>query len=110
MLIDCCNSDTGQDRRREAQGLRKPLLANLYMRRFVLGWKMLGLEQSLSSRIVTYADDLVILCRTALFAVLLEGATGLRRRVHFAPSHVGRQRMDGARWSSSSDENSAVRD
>jgi group II intron reverse transcriptase/maturase len=39
-----------------------PLLANLYMRRFVLGWKMLGLEQSLGSRIVTYADDLVILC------------------------------------------------
>jgi RNA-directed DNA polymerase len=40
-----------------------PLLANLYMRRFVLGWKMLGLEGSLGSRIVTYADDLVILCR-----------------------------------------------
>jgi hypothetical protein len=36
---------------------------NLYMRRFVLGWKMLGLEQSLGSRIVTHADDLVILCR-----------------------------------------------
>jgi hypothetical protein len=40
-----------------------PLLANLYMRRFVLGWKKLGLEYSLGSRIVTYADDLVILCR-----------------------------------------------
>ena len=40
-----------------------PLLANLYMRRFVLGWKKLGLEQSLGSRIVSYADDLVILCR-----------------------------------------------
>jgi RNA-directed DNA polymerase len=40
-----------------------PLLANLYMRRFVLGWKKLGLEQSLGSKIVTYADDLVILCR-----------------------------------------------
>jgi RNA-directed DNA polymerase len=39
-----------------------PLLANLYMRRFVLGWKKLGLEESLGSRIVTYADDLVILC------------------------------------------------
>ena len=33
------------------------------MRRFVLGWKKLGLERSLGSRIVTYADDLVILCR-----------------------------------------------
>jgi hypothetical protein len=40
-----------------------PLLANLYMRRFVLGWKKLGLETSLGTRIVTYADDLVILCR-----------------------------------------------
>jgi hypothetical protein len=29
----------------------------------VLGWKKLGLEQSLGTRIVTYADDLVILCR-----------------------------------------------
>jgi len=40
-----------------------PLLANLYMRRFVMGWKKLGLEESLGTRIVTYADDLVILCR-----------------------------------------------
>ena len=32
-------------------------------RRFVLGWKKLGLEERLGSRIVTYADDLVILCR-----------------------------------------------
>ena len=40
-----------------------PLLANLYMRRFVLTWKQRGLEQSLGSCSVTYADDLVILCR-----------------------------------------------
>src|SRR6202162_399481 len=40
-----------------------PLLANLYMRRFVLEWKRRGLEERLGSRIVTYADDLVILCR-----------------------------------------------
>ncbi|WP_455287510.1 group II intron reverse transcriptase/maturase [Cupriavidus necator] len=40
-----------------------PLLANVYMRRFVLAWKKLGLERSLGSRIVTYADDLVILCK-----------------------------------------------
>jgi hypothetical protein len=32
------------------------------MRRLVLGWKKLGLEQNLGTRIVTYADDLVILC------------------------------------------------
>jgi RNA-directed DNA polymerase len=40
-----------------------PLLSNLYMRRFVLAWKRLGLEYRLGSRIVTYADDLVILCK-----------------------------------------------
>lgn len=40
-----------------------PLLANLYMRRFVLGWKKLGHEQRFQSRIVNYADDLVICCR-----------------------------------------------
>ena len=40
-----------------------PLLANLYMRRFILGWKKLGLERRFGARIVTYADDLVICCR-----------------------------------------------
>lgn len=40
-----------------------PLLANLYMRRFVLGWKTLGHEQRFSARIVNYADDFVICCR-----------------------------------------------
>jgi RNA-directed DNA polymerase len=40
-----------------------PLLANIYMRRFALGWKMFGLERTLGARLVTYADDLVILCR-----------------------------------------------
>lgn len=43
-----------------------PLLSNLYMRRFVLAWKKLGLERSLGSRIVTYADDLVILCKPGM--------------------------------------------
>jgi len=40
-----------------------PLLSNLYMRRFVLGWKTLGHEQRLQARIVNYADDFVICCR-----------------------------------------------
>ena len=42
---------------------RCPLTIAKYMRRFVLGWKKLGLEHRLGSRIVTYADDLVICCR-----------------------------------------------
>src|SRR5215469_9258181 len=40
-----------------------PLLSNLYMRRFVLGWKTLGHEKRLRAYIVNYADDLVICCR-----------------------------------------------
>jgi len=40
-----------------------PLLSNLYMRRFVLGWKTLGHETRLKAHIVNYADDFVICCR-----------------------------------------------
>ena len=40
-----------------------PLLSNLYMRRFVLGWKRLGYEKRWKAYIVNYADDLVICCR-----------------------------------------------
>lgn len=40
-----------------------PLLSNLYMRRFVLGWKTLGHAERFQARIVNYADDFVICCR-----------------------------------------------
>jgi RNA-directed DNA polymerase len=40
-----------------------PLLSNLYMRRFVLGWKQLGHEKRLRAYVVNYADDMVICCR-----------------------------------------------
>src|SRR5438132_2302825 len=40
-----------------------PMLSNLYMRRFVLGWKKLGHEERSRAYIVNYADDLVICCR-----------------------------------------------
>ena len=40
-----------------------PLLANLYMRRFILGWKSQGHQRRLDAHIVNYADDFVICCR-----------------------------------------------
>ena len=76
MWLECAVEETdekgGKTRTTEAKDRRcgipqgspiSPLLANLYMRRFVLAWKKRGLEHRLGSRIVTYADDLVICCR-----------------------------------------------
>ncbi|MFZ1828339.1 MAG: group II intron reverse transcriptase/maturase [Candidatus Competibacteraceae bacterium] len=40
-----------------------PLLSNLYMRRFILGWKKLGCEGKWAAKIVNYADDFVICCK-----------------------------------------------
>lgn len=74
--LECAVEETDRKGRRtrttEAKDQRRgipqgspisPLLANLYLRRFVLAWKQCGLDERLSSCIVTYADDLVILCR-----------------------------------------------
>ena len=41
-----------------------PLLANLYFRRFILGWKKLGLMERYQAHIVNYADDFVICCKS----------------------------------------------
>jgi group II intron reverse transcriptase/maturase len=40
-----------------------PLLSSLYMRRFLLGWKVLGHEARFDAHIVNYADDFVICCQ-----------------------------------------------
>jgi RNA-directed DNA polymerase len=48
-----------------------PLLSNLYMRRFVLGWKKLGHEKRWKAYIVNYADDLVICCRVGANQALI---------------------------------------
>ena len=76
MWLECAVEETDQRGRKTRTTVAKdkgrgipqgspisPLLSNLYMRRFVLAWKKLGLERSLGSRIVTYADDLVIPCK-----------------------------------------------
>ena len=38
-----------------------PLFSNVYMRRFIVGWKVLGYAQRFKAEIVNYADDLTVL-------------------------------------------------
>jgi group II intron reverse transcriptase/maturase len=40
-----------------------PLMSNLYMRRFIEGWRRLGYQERWSAHIVNYADDFVICCK-----------------------------------------------
>ncbi len=42
-----------------------PLLSNVYMRRFIVGWKRLGYAQRFGAHIVCYADDLSIFGRSS---------------------------------------------
>ncbi len=44
-------------------GVISPLLANLYFRRFALGFRRSQLGQSGAARLVNYADDFVLCCR-----------------------------------------------
>ncbi len=55
---------TGAGNRGTPQGgVLSPLLANIYMRRFLKAWEQRGFDRRFGSRIVNYADDFVILCR-----------------------------------------------
>ena len=47
-----------------------PLLSNLYMRRFVLGWKVLGYAQRFRGEIVNYADDFCVVGKAAAAEML----------------------------------------
>jgi RNA-directed DNA polymerase len=44
-------------------GVVSPLLANLYMNRFLKHWRMSRCDEAFQARIVSYADDFVILSR-----------------------------------------------
>jgi group II intron reverse transcriptase/maturase len=70
-----------------------PLLSNLYMRRFVLGWKMLGHDARLNAHIVNYADDFVICCRGTAeeaMAVMQDIMRKLKLTVNEQKTHVSK--------------------
>jgi group II intron reverse transcriptase/maturase len=70
-----------------------PLLSNLYMRRFILGWKVLGHQRRLRAEIVNYADDFVICCQGTserVMAVMREMMERLKLTVNEAKTRLCR--------------------
>ena len=72
--------------RRERKGTPQgspisPLFSNVYMRRFILGWKVLGYARRFEAEIVNYADDFAVLGR-APAAEMLAAVAGLMTRLH----------------------------
>lgn len=70
-----------------------PLLSNLYMRRFLLGWKVLGHAKRFDAHIVNYADDYVICCRGTAEAadrVMRSMMSRLKLTVNEAKTHLCR--------------------
>ena len=65
-----------------------PLLANLYMRRFVLAWQRLELDRRMGSKVVTYADDLVILCRRGMAEQALHWLRTIMGKLKLAVNEV----------------------
>jgi RNA-directed DNA polymerase len=53
-------------------GVISPLLANLYMNRYLKVFRLRGLDRRYGARLVNYADDFVVLCRTGAPEVLAQ--------------------------------------
>jgi len=53
-------------------GVISPLLANLYMNRYLKAFHQAGLDRRYGARLVNYADDFVVLCRYGAPAVLAQ--------------------------------------
>ncbi len=51
-------------------GVASPLLANIYMHRFIKAFRKYGLDRRYGAVLVTYADDFVVLCRHGAGEVL----------------------------------------
>ena len=53
-------------------GVVSPLLANVYMNRYLKVFRLRGLDVRYGARLVNYADDFVVLCRTGAAEVLAQ--------------------------------------
>ncbi len=53
-------------------GVVSPLLANLYMNRYLKAFRRAGLDRRYGARLVNYADDFVVLCRQGATEVLAQ--------------------------------------
>jgi RNA-directed DNA polymerase len=53
-------------------GVISPLLANLHMNRYLKVFRLRGLDRRYGARLVNYADDFVVLCRTGAAEVLAQ--------------------------------------
>jgi RNA-directed DNA polymerase len=53
-------------------GVVSPLLANVYMNRYLKVFRLRGLDRRYGARLVNYADDFVVLCRTGATEVLAQ--------------------------------------
>jgi RNA-directed DNA polymerase len=53
-------------------GVVSPLLANLYMNRYLKAFRRAGLDRRYGARLVNYADDFVVLCRYGAPEVLAQ--------------------------------------
>jgi RNA-directed DNA polymerase len=53
-------------------GVISPLLANLYMNRYLKVFRLRGLDRRYGARLVNYADDFVVLCRHGAAEVLAQ--------------------------------------
>ena len=53
-------------------GVISPLLANLYMNRYLKVFRLRGLDRRYGARLVNYADDFVVLCRDGAAEVLAQ--------------------------------------
>jgi group II intron reverse transcriptase/maturase len=87
-----CSTHNRDTRRGTPQGAPiSPLLSNLYMRRFMVGWKQRGGVQRWAAHIVNYADDFVICCKRQAVQAMEEMRWmmgKLKRKVNEEKTHL----------------------